>query len=249
MTMAALATGGFSQVPITGPTKTDGGQGQAQNKKRRHQHNSNNRRTSGFRPTDEKRTSTSGVINDHEYVDLGLPSGLKWATCNVGASSPSDFGGYFAWGETCPQARYVRSECTASGKRIPELRNAGIIDDSDYLVPDCDAAYANWGAPWRMPTVEEVDELREECKWKWTSLDGVKGYTVTGTNGNSIFLPAAGWIDGTSIEEEGESGYYWSSSPDEDNSYNANFLLFHSEGVDTSNYNRYYGWSVRPVSD
>ncbi len=117
-----------------------------------------------------------GAVNGHEYVDLGLPSGVKWATCNVGANSPYDFGDYFSWGET----RTKREYSTHTHKNINVKNIAGM---SRY-----DVATAKWGVPWRMPTKNELDELARKCSWEWTA----NGAVVTGPNGNSIFLPIAG---------------------------------------------------------
>ena len=136
----------------------------------------------------------------HEYVDLGLS--VKWATCNVGASSPEDYGGYYAWGETEEKEEY-------NGRDYKTYMNRGInIAGTEY-----DVAHVKWGGNWRMPTYAEQDELLEKCKWKWTTVNGVKGYKVTSKkNGNSIFLPAAGYRNGTEVDDRGSCGYYWSSS-------------------------------------
>ena len=135
-------------------------------------------------------------INGHEYVDLGLPSGLKWATCNVGASSPSDYGNYYAWGETSTKSEYTESNSKTRGKNMGDIGG-----NSAY-----DAARANWGGSWRLPTKAEFEELLNRCTWTWTSQNGHKGYLVKGPNGRSIFIPAAGGRDGSSLYLAGEYG-------------------------------------------
>ena len=178
-----------------------------------------------------------GTLNGHEWVDLGLS--VRWATCNVGASNPSDYGNYYAWGETKTKSSY-----TADNSRTYEVSMSDISGNIRY-----DAATANWGGGWRMPTKEEFEELLDKCNWQWSSQGGRNGYKVTGPNGNSIFLPAAGWRFGTSLNYAGDSGLYWSSTPDGSNTLHAYRLDFGSgrHGVGW-NY-RSYGRSVRPVSD
>jgi hypothetical protein len=115
------------------------------------------------------------------------------------------------------------------------------------LDPEDDAATANWGGAWRMPTKAEQDELRNNCTWTWTTQNGVNGYKVTGPNGNSIFLPAAGYLVGGALNLAGSGGYYWSSSLYTDGPSGAYYVYFSSGGVDWYYGNRYYGFSVRPV--
>ena len=178
-----------------------------------------------------------GKIDGHEYVDLGLS--VKWATCNVGASSPSDYGDYFTWGETRPKLEYTRENSVTWGKNIGDIGGN----------PQYDAARANWGDSWRLPTKDEFKELKEKCTWIWTTQDGHKGYKVKGPNGKSIFLPAAGWRYGTSLYDVGEGGYYWSSTPYESDTQRAYSLYFNSSNDYWIWVNRDYGHSVRPVSD
>ena len=113
---------------------------------------------------------TWGYKNNHAWIDLGLPSGTKWATCNVGASQPHGYGNYYAWGETATKTNYSESNSKTYGKNISDISG-----NSDY-----DAARANWGGSWRMPTEREMEELVNKCTWTWTTLSGVKGYKVTG---------------------------------------------------------------------
>ena len=187
----------------------------------------------------EEITTYNEQINGHEYVDLGLPSGLKWATCNVGASLPSEYGNYYAWGEIEPKENYTQENCLTWGQEIGDISGN----------PQYDAARANWGGTWRMPTKSEFEELIEECEWEWTSEGENRGYRVTGTNGNSIFLPAAGGRDGTSLYYAGSYGRYWSSAPNEGDTRSAYSLDFYSDNHDTGWTSRYDGRSVRPVSE
>ncbi|MBO5718598.1 MAG: InlB B-repeat-containing protein, partial [Bacteroidales bacterium] len=196
----------------------------------------------------------TGSENDHEWVDLGLPSGLKWATCNVGANTPEGYGDYFAWGETSPKNDYSWSTykyCKGSKNTLTKYNtdsNYGTVDNKTTLDLSDDAARANWGGKWRMPTKAEQDELINNCTWTWTTQNGVNGYKVTSnTNENSIFLPAAGSRNGTSVLHVGSDGYYWSSSLYEIGPYDAYLLVFYSGRVDWGYYNRIYGRTVRAV--
>ena len=204
-----------------------------------------------------------GIVNPvvHEYVDLGLPSGTLWATMNVGAGSPEECGSYFSWGETTPRAgedpywtNYLWSVnkwntmtlyCTNSSHGYN-----GFVDNLTELDPDDDAATANWGGKWRMPTIDEMTELHKKCKWKWTKQKGVKGYKVTGPNGKSIFLPAAGYRLDTSLYGAGSIGNFWSSTLYESFAYCARSLNFSSSDHVTDDYYiRCYSQSIRPVSE
>ena len=175
-------------------------------------------------------TTDRGTANGHEWVDLGLS--VKWATCNVGATKPEEYGNYYAWGETSPKSSYRISNYTYTYSSNPTT-----------LPLNRDAVAVNWGGNWRMPTLNEIKELKEKCKWTWT----VRGYTVTGPNGNSIFLPAAGYRFDSDLLYAGSYGDYWSSSLSADDSSYAYELLFGSVNVRWSSYFRYYGRSVRGV--
>ena len=191
-------------------------------------------------------------INGHEYVDLGLPSGLKWATCNVGATLPKEYGNYYAWGETqpAPNNNYSPSNCSTYGLTYIPLQSHGYIDNKGNLTPQHDAATANWGGSWRLPTKAELAELKENCTWTWTMQNGVNGYKVTSkVNSNYIFLPAAGYRIGSSHNLAGEGGYYWSSTPNESNTYGSYYLGFYSGYHDVGWGSRDFGQSVRPVSE
>ena len=194
----------------------------------------------------------TGTINGHEWVDLGLS--VKWATMNVGASSPSGYGGRYAWGETSTKACYEWNNCfdclddTGQNEESWEIYKKGgkteISPSSGH-----DTARENWGGTWRMPTAAEVEELRGECQWKWTSKNGHNGYLVTGPNGNSLFLPAAGYRKGTHNLWEEQSGLYWSNAHDLEYGSLACTLEFSSIRHETSANSRKEGLSVCPVTD
>ncbi len=189
--------------------------------------------------------------NGHEYVDLGLS--VKWATMNVGANAPEEYGDYFAWGETDPKAYYDWSTykwCKGSDDNMTKY-----CTDSDYCTVDNktvlelsdDAARANWGGTWRMPTVDEIKELLDNCHWEWTTRNDVNGFKVTGPNGASVYLPAAGYRWHDSLDNSGY-GLYWSSSLYPSLNGGAYYLSFDSGGAYwNSNYYRYGGHSVRAV--
>ena len=183
--------------------------------------------------------------NGHEYVDLGLS--VKWAICNVGANKPEDYGNYYAWGETSTRSDYTGSNCQTFGLSISQLQSQGYIDSEGNLTSQYDAARANWGGSWRMPTDAEMQELMDKCTWTWTTQNGVNGCKVTGPNGNSIFLPAAGFRLGSSLRDAGSYGGYWGSTPDEGGSSSAYSLYFGSDDHFMIHFNRYNGLSVRPV--
>ena len=193
---------------------------------------------------------TTGTINGHEWVDLGLPSGLKWATCNVGANSPEDYGDYFAWGETNTKAEYTKENSLTYGLTMTQLRAQGYVDGSFNLTPQHDAATANWGGSWRMPTEDELWELVDHCEWEWTQVNGVNGSKVVGPNGSCIFLPAAGIRYGSSLRLDGSDGLYWSSMPDDVIDDSIAYYLWFSDGDEgVYGYDCSYGQTVRPVSD
>ena len=201
--------------------------------------------------------TVSGTSGGHDYVDLGLPSGTKWATCNVGASKPTMFGDYFAWGETKPKGDYNWNTYTlgtadSNGELEMLMKYRKSKDRTTVTLEGADdAATANWGNNWRMPTKEEQDELKKNCNWKWEKNykgTGVSGYIGTSVkNGNTIFLPAAGNQFNTTLYYDGHYGYYWSSSLDEYNSAFAYGFNIYNDSFDRHNYFRYYGQSVRAV--
>jgi len=181
----------------------------------------------------------------HEYVDLGLPSGLLWATCNVGADAPEEYGDYFAWGETQPKDTYEWSTYQYyDGSHLTKYTGS---DGLTTLMPEDDAATANWGNSWRMPTKEEWQELYNNTTVTWTQQNGVYGRLFTAANGNSLFLPAAGCRYGSGLDYAGSGGDYWSSSLGTSNPDVAWSLIFDSGYCGVNYGNRYLGRSVRPV--
>ena len=187
-------------------------------------------------------------------MDLGLS--VKWATCNVGASSPGDYGNYYAWGETTAQSSAIGWKdyrFRTSGDQYDNVTfskyntksDRGVLDNKTRLDYSDDTARQNWGGSWRMPTYSEWKELQDNCIWNWTSQGGHKGYKVMSkTNGNSIFLPAAGY-DSLQV---GTHGRYWSSSIYSDSPYNAYHMYFSSgDFIFVSRDFRCYGQTVRPV--
>ena len=196
-----------------------------------------------------------GTVGGHAWVNLGLPSGTLWATCNVGADSPEEYGDYFAWGETTPKSNYNWSTYKY-GKAQNQLTKYcdnsdfgkdGFTDNKPVLDAEDDAATANWGNGWRMPTLEEIEELYEERTSEWTEQNGVMGRLFTGPNGNTLFLPAAGYYYDTSLYDAGSYGYYWSSALYDGSPNRACYLYFGSGYVYWGINNRYCGHSVRPV--
>ena len=202
----------------------------------------------------------SGQHYGREWVDLGLPSGVKWATCNVGASSPEEYGNYYAWSETNTSSEYVEGNCSTYSKSMGDISG-----DAQY-----DVARKYWGGSWRMPTKTEMQELEKNCSWTWTTLNDIKGCKVTGPNGNSIFLPATGHRYRSSLNFAGGRyvskptlrymfcklhtgrGDYWSSSPSDDKcdffkNASAYYLFCSSVNHETRTEFRYVGKCIRPV--
>ena len=179
----------------------------------------------------------------HVAVDLGLPSGTKWATCNVGASKPEEYGGYYAWGET--EEKEVYSQDAYMYYKNGEDVNLG----SDISGTKYDVAHVKWGGNWCMPTKDDIKELLDNCTSEWTTLNGVNGRKFTSNiNGNSIFLPAAGYRWLGDLGYAGENGYYWSSTQNPDYSDGAYYLYFYSGNARWRYYlDRFSGQSVRPV--
>ena len=186
---------------------------------------------------DEEFPVISGFINGHEWVDLGLS--VKWATCNVGAKKPEEYGYYFAWGETLPKSTYTEENCKTYGKELGDI--------SGKLAYD--AARSFWGSSWRMPTESEMQEIEDNCTMEWTSVNGVKGLkALSKINGNSIFLPAAGYRFFSSLGDAGKCSYYWASTPFSD--YSIAFYYSYGNFVNATSFSfRFHGCSVRPVTD
>ncbi len=203
------------------------------------------------------RTGIVSAQEEHEYVDLGLPSGTLWATCNIGASLPSDCGEYFSWGEISTKPDFDASTYSyVSSNEKPtkycndaSFGNDGFVDNLITLEPSDDVATSQWGSGWCMPTKQQWDELRTHCKWMRTVRDGKKGSEVKGPNGNTIFLPATGKRDAWNKApgHVGEIGYYWTSSLYTDNPQNAWYLYFGSGSAGISSNYRYFGLAIRAV--
>lgn len=194
--------------------------------------------------------SSSGTINGYKWVDLGLPSGLKWATCNVGASSPEDYGNYYAWGETETKSEYTKENSLTYGLSILELQSQGIIDGNNNLTPLYDAAAANWGSTWRMPTKEDLKELVDNCNWEMILENDVYGVKVIGINGCSVFFPTTGCYKEGMLYYAGQDGYYWNStSVENDSRYTFGLYISGDNNGALFYYDRYVGFTVRPVSE
>lgn len=195
----------------------------------------------------------------HEYVDLGLPSGTKWATTNVGADKPEDYGDYFAWGETTPKDVYDWSTykwCNGTHNTLTKYcANSshgynGFVDNKTELDPEDDAATVNWGPEWRMPSYAQIQELLGNCTSQWTTMNGVNGRMFTSNiNGATLFLPAIGYCWGGGQYNVGTRGIYGSRTLRVESPNFAYHLSFDSGSAycDGNNFARYYGLSVRPV--
>ena len=182
-----------------------------------------------------------GVINGHEYVDLGLS--VKWATCNVGADSPSDYGYYYAWGETTSKMEYEKTNGILLPKKLFKISGN----------PQYDGATANWGSTWRLPSRKELRELERKCKWVLTNVNGIEGYQIIGPNGNHIFIPFAGYRYGRDLYYDKEYAFIWSEIADVRNMDVAFSLAFSfhfaDKGAEPGWTYRYYGRSIRPVTE
>lgn len=180
------------------------------------------------------------VPDPQQGIDLG--GTVLWAQCNIGARQPEEFGNLFSWAETEPKGDYSEENYQYFTNYTYEYVGNNISGVAKY-----DAATKQWGSPWRMPTLSEIKELTA-CTWTEETLNGVKGFRVTATNGNSIFLPAAGYQPGTERLQAGEQGYYWSSSLNRDmpsSAFNINFRGYDAEWSAS----RAYGFSIRAVRD
>ncbi len=205
----------------------------------------------------ETMNDSQKTTNEREYVDLGLPSGTLWATMNVGANHPEDYGDYFAWGEITTKDDFTwRSYRLGSGYNFlykyctsGVFASGGKYDNKTELDFVDDAAYKNWGKDWRIPSLAQIKELGRECSWQWTFKNGVNGYIITSNrNGNSIFLPAAGCRDESKLYNAGSVGQYWTRTLNEDFPNTAYLLVFGSSGsIGFKDISRYQGRSIRAV--
>ena len=191
--------------------------------------------------------------DEHEWVDLGLPSGTLWATCNLGATSPEEYGDYFAWGEVEPKEVYDWSTykwCNGADSTLTKYcidGACGIVDNKTVLDPEDDAAYVNWGPSWRMPTMEQLLELKNICTTQRLEINGVMGALITGPNGNTVFFPLAGQINGSEYERVGNYGYFWSTDIFSDDSNVARYIYFNGAYFTAWNRYRYFGFTIRAV--
>lgn len=182
-------------------------------------------------------------INGYEYVDLGLPSGLKWATYNVGATSPYEMGDYYAWGELKSKESFDAGNCFTYGVPIEDISG-----NVEY-----DVAALSWESTWRMPTENEMRELKDNCTWEWVMMDnGAWGSIATGPNGNQVFFPAAGFKSGMSVDFAESEAAYWTSTPDKhdnDPGYATFIYIYNNNFCNIGWMSRYIGMLVRPVSE
>jgi hypothetical protein len=199
--------------------------------------------------------------NHPHMIDLGLPSGRKWACCNVGANSPSECGDYFAWGETTPKTDFTMTNykwyLVGDDHNITKYcsnSDYGVVDNIVGLQLEDDAAYVNWGPKWRMPATASINELLENCTTEWTNVNGMYGYIFkSNTNDRAIFFPAVGWYSKTGLHELGAAGCYWSRhNPYISRPNRAYILGFHHGEMGTLYLNsillnRHYGCTIRPI--
>lgn len=204
-------------------------------------------------------TPAPTLKNGYEYVDLGLPSGLKWATMNLGASSPKEIGDKYAWGETSSKDDYTWNNYKYGGYDPDDNdytlmykycvnSNAGNVDGKTVLEQADDAAYVNWGEGWRMPRDNEWNELITNCTWIWTKINSVNGYLIVGPNGKRIFIPMT-----DDLYDSNKRGVYWSSSLEtggwDDSARTLHFTNSWYTISTAESYNRCYGYSIRPVTN
>lgn len=246
---------GYSQAPIKRKKKEKTEQSQSSDAKRKQEAEARRKQEEENRRQKEQSTKISepdGYVNGHGYVDLGLPSGTKWATWNVGANKPGDYGDYYAWGEISTKSSYTGSiemggNSRTYGIETHQLRSDGIIDSKGTL--KFDTAQANWGSGWRMPTKIELEELENKCSWERTNIGGITAYKVTGPNGKAIYFPAAGYRVKSRLDGAGDKGYYWSATFCDDDIHA--FCIKFPDGIFNAveDYYRYCGFTVRAVLD
>lgn len=188
-------------------------------------------------------------LNHPKGIDLGLS--VKWSNRNVGAIHPEGCGSYFAWGETEPKDSYSLENYRINDEIIKsEHFYSKNSDEGRNLHANHDAATVKWGKPWRMPTLEEIQELSDKCTWKQAERNGIRGYQIYGVNANSIFLPSVGYCSGTSLRMANTHTLYWSSTLCPKHiSYCAYILYAYLSQSSTTYYNRCFGLPIRPVMD
>ena len=190
-----------------------------------------------YQDAEETTADNSSTVNGYEAVDLGLS--VRWAVFNIGASSQEDYGSFYAWGEIEGKSSYTSSNCTTYSQEIEDFSG-----NAEY-----DVATALWGGTWRIPTETEMQELVDNCTWNYTSVNYVYGYEVTGTNGNSIFLPIGGYYNGSNYVSKGTHGAYWTSTPYGTSTTSAWNLAFNNSSYKTESAIRYHGHLVRAVTE
>ncbi|MCC8120191.1 MAG: hypothetical protein LIP09_15815 [Bacteroidales bacterium] len=198
--------------------------------------------------------SVSGTVDGHDYVDLGLSSGTLWATCNLEANSPAAYGEYFAWAETNPKNTYMKENCITYNLHLyadglsKDLKTDTVRAKIRIIGnPKFDAASASWGDCWELPSGKDFTELNKECTWELKTIDGHKGYVITGPNGNSMFLPMAGYIDRSQKSQIGSGGFYWTGDFWDDTERSTTFNFHKSSHGDLGWGYRHTGKVVRPV--
>lgn len=191
------------------------------------------------------RDQTRGELTGHEFVDLGLPSGTKWASANIGTDKDNDFGDYIAWGEVVMKNNFCWDTYRMNDK--DSITKYSEADGLKSLQPIDDIATISWGKGWTIPTQKQFEELKRCCTWEWVEDDDVCGYNVKGQNGASIFLPAAGYYRKDKQKSLNEEGGYWTSNLSSDSYTMALGLIFDDGDIDSEEYDRCYGQSIRPV--
>lgn len=211
------------------------------------------RNTHTAKKTGSTKFSVSGNQNGHDYVDLGLSSGRLWATNNIGSNSPAGYGDYYSWAETKTKSSYNSNNCYTIDLCFVDGIKGKVQSDTVRAkyriigVPSRDAATFNWGATWELPTSADFAELNRECVWNVKTIDGHKGYLITGPNKNTLFLPMAGYMDGTHKSQVGTSGFYWTGEYWDDYETATMFSFTDSSHNGVIWGKRDKGRSIRPV--
>ena len=194
------------------------------------------------------------VAENHimELIDLGLPSGTKWALCNIGANKPTEYGDYFAWGDTSTKSNYVGRTCETYDLDIYSLKMEDYVNRRNVLSDNYDAAAYILGERWRIPSGEQAQELIDYCQWGWVNNyegSGVNGMLgISKINGAKVFLPASGYAQSGNHLMVGDNGGYWTGSPNMIASNRAWSIAFDSNIINVFDHGlRYYGYSIRPI--